>query len=194
MVAIILVFVSRGTMCRCNRALQLRGGGGGDGGGGGGSSGGGLGPHSVPAYSIPTVDTSEWGPALWNALHIAAAITQDVPFWQSVLAALRDDIPCPDCRSHFSGWLSAHPFRVKGILPIRRMFGGGRRSPPPQIIPWLLDLHNDVNARTGKPGWNEQQLLSTYTADKKADGKASLESIQGLIGGGVYELLMRVLG
>ena len=175
-------------MCRCNRALQLRGGGGSS----GGDSGGGLAPRGIP--SIPTVDTSEWGPALWNALHIAAAITQDVPFWQSVLAALRDDIPCPDCRSHFSGWLNAHPFRAKGILPIRRMFGGGRRSPPPQIIPWLLDLHNDVNARTGKPGWNEQQLVSTYTADKKAEGKASLESVQGLIGGGVYELLMRVLG
>lgn len=174
-------------MCRCKRVMQNN-----TGGSSGGGSSGGLAPHFV-APSLPTVDTSEWGAALWNALHIAAAITQDVSYWQSVLAALRDDIPCPDCRSHFSGWLRTHPFHAKGLLPIKRMLGG-RRPPPPQIIPWLLALHNDVNARTEKPGWDEQQLLSTYSADRKTEGKASLESIQGIIGGGVYELLMRVLG
>lgn len=179
-------------MCGCNRAQQAalsRNS------GGGGGSVGSLGPrmiqHSEP--SIPSVDTSVWGPPTWIALHIASFVSsQNLPLWKELLDALQYDIPCPDCRAHYSGWLQSHPFRSTTMLPIRRMMG--QRSTHPKIVQWLLGLHNDVNSRTGRPLWNEQQVLERYSGGRNAEGRDSLESVRGILGQNSFDLLMRLLG
>jgi len=187
-------------MCGCNRAKQVlqnniqRGGSGGSGGGGGG---GGLGNRTIQQTDpeIPTVDTSIWGAPTWIALHIASIVSsQNISLWKELLNALQKDIPCPDCRAHFSGWLQSHPFRTKNsMLPIRRMMGQ-RSAPSPKIIPWLLGLHNDVNSRLGTPTWNEQQVMERYGGGRNAEGRESLESVRGILGQTSFDLLMRLLG
>lgn len=182
-------------MCGCNRAQQAaqnRSSGGG---------GGGLGSRNVPsAPSIPTiqtVDTSVWGPPTWIALHIASiASSQNLSLWKELLDALQNDIPCPDCRAHYSGWLQSHPFRTKNsMLPIRRMIGN-RTSASPKIIPWLLNLHNDVNSRLDPPTptWDEQQVMERYGGSRLDEGRDSLESVRGILGQTSFDLLMRLLG
>jgi hypothetical protein len=175
-------------MCSCNRAKQalknnIRP--------------GAPAPRAVPsAPSIPTIDTSVWGPSTWIALHIASVFSsQNLPLWKELLAALQEDIPCPDCRAHYSRWIQSHPFRPSGMLPIRRMMG--QRPAPPKIIPWLLHLHNDVNSRTGLPPWNEHQLMTRYGGDRASrivEGRTSLESVSGILGKTSFALLMRLLG
>jgi hypothetical protein len=81
------------------------------------------------------------------------------------------------------------------MLPIRRMLG--QRPAPPKIIQWLLNLHNDVNSRTGLPAWNEQQIMTRYGGDRAArlvEGRASLETVRGILGKTSFALLMRLLG
>jgi hypothetical protein len=177
-------------MCGCNRAKKsltaLRA--------------GGPAARSVPSVSsvpgIPTVDTSVWGAPTWIALHIASVFSsQNLPLWKELLAALQNDIPCPDCRAHFSRWVQSHPFRSSSILPIRRLMG--HRSTHPKIVLWLLGLHNDVNSRTGIPAWNEQQILKRYGGDRSSrliEGRASLETVRGILGNTSFSLLMRLLG
>lgn len=185
-------------MCGCNRAKQALQNRSNSGGGGGG-----LGSRNVPsAPSIPTiqtVDTSVWGAPTWIALHIASVFSsQNLLLWKELLAALQNDIPCPDCRAHYSGWLQSHPFRSNSsMLPLRRMIG--KRSTHPKIIPWLLNLHNDVNTRLDPPTptWNEQQVMERYGGDRDillSEGRHSLESVRGILGQTSFDLLMRLLG
>jgi len=63
------------------------------------------------------------------------------------------------------------------------MIGHGIRTP---IIRWILDLHNDVNARTGSPSgaWTVKQVTDTYRDLPAA--AAALASLQGIIGDGAW--------
>ena len=145
--------------------------------------------------SIPTVDTSVWGAALWNAIHIATVFSTNLPLWKEFMVALEKDIPCPDCRGHYSEWLRRHPLRQTSLIPIKRMLR--RTEEAPNMVLWFLNLHNDVNLRTGRGSWNEQQLRGRFGGDRNArlvEGRASLESIRGAIGGRAFDLLMRLLG
>jgi len=173
-------------MCGCNRAKLVAA---------GVPSDGVIGTRqiqeSVP--SIPTVDTSVWGPPTWIALHIASVASfQNISLWKELLIALQNDIPCPDCREHYSEWIRTHPFRTASLLPIRRMMAR-RAATPLKIVQWLLDLHNDVCSRLGRPTWNEQQVLERFGGDRNAEGRASLETVRGILGGTSFDILMRLL-
>lgn len=170
-------------MCGCNRALLHN------------YMNRGIRPAAVAvAPTIPTVDTSVWGAHTWVALHIASVFSPSLTAWKELLVALESDIPCPDCRAHFVRWIRNHPFRANSMLPIKRMMG--QRTIQPKIIPWLLNLHNDVNARTGKSLWNEQQIVERYGGDRGvrlAEGRESLEKVRGILGGRSFDLLMQLL-
>jgi hypothetical protein len=84
-------------------------------------------------------DTAVWGAPLWRVLHTVAEYT-DTPtsfsLWEHLLNLLTNDIPCMDCRGHFTTYLQSNPIDVtdRGALVV-----------------WLFCLHNDVNQRIGKP-------------------------------------------
>jgi len=155
---------------------------------------------------IPTVDTSIWGPSLWKALHIASVFSQNLPMWRELTDALVNDLPCPDCRAHFSGWLRAHslkssvPTGGSRLMPVKRMmmrFQKPQTISPPDIFRWILDLHNNVNSRTGRAAWSEQQVRDSYGGEDRsvriAEGRKALESLRGIIGSRAFDLLMRIL-
>ena len=163
--------------------------------------GGGIRSHvrvaAAPPPSIPTFDTSLWGQQTWTALHIASVFApHNLALWNNLLGALQNDLPCPDCRAHYVQWLRSHPFRiaVSGI-PIRRMMG--HRPKQTTILTWLLNLHNDVNSRLGRATWNEQQVIERYGGDRAqhlTEGRAALEAVRGMLGGGAFAILMELLG
>jgi Erv1 / Alr family len=128
-----------------------------------------------PAITIPTVDTSVWGAALWLVLHTASVAVKDrqhVRPWRTLIDALKTGIPCPDCSAHYNAWVSRHGLRFS-------ILRGGIREP---IVRWILDLHNDVNRRTGSPSgaWSVKQVMDTY--QDLAAARAALASLQGVIG------------
>ena len=189
-------------MCGCNRAAiraaaVIRSSGGGGGGGGGIRTHVRAAAAPPPPPSIPTFDTSLWGQQTWTALHIASVFApHNLALWNNLLGALQNDLPCPDCRHHYTQWLRGHPFRVAfSGIPIRRMMG--HRSKQTTILSWLLNLHNDVNSRLGRATWNEQQVIERYGGDRAlrlAEGRAALDSVRGMLGGGAFGILMGLLG
>lgn len=139
---------------------------------------------SVP--NIPTVDTSVWGAALWRVLHTASVATASrnhIHLWRNLIAALKTGIPCPDCSAHYNAWVSHHGLRFSFI-------GNGIRGP---IVRWVLDLHNDVNLRTGSPfgSWTVKQVMDTYRDLEGAT--AALASLQGIIGSSAWSAASALL-
>lgn len=140
----------------------------------------------VAAPVLPTVDTSVWGAPLWSVLHGAAAGASSRAFaaqWNNILSALRTGLPCPDCSAHFNAWYETHPLKWS-LIPFRGS---------PHIVRWFLDLHNDVNLRTGRPVWTITQLNAVYSGKEAAAAKAALASLQGIIGPDLFSALATLL-
>jgi len=138
--------------------------------------------------TLATVDTSVWGAPLWKILHIAASKSgnrNSIPYWKAVLEAMTSGLPCPDCSAHYNAWYRSHPLRF-GLMP--NMHQGA-------IARWVLDIHNDVNRRTGKAVWNIHQLAA-YGGESIMTAKALADSLNGVIGprlSGALSALLRAL-
>lgn len=144
--------------------------------------------HILPSAPAPpplaTVDAAIWGPPLWKALHTAAQNKQlksRQGLWTNMMKALRTGIPCPDCSAHFNSWMNSHPMRAS-LIPNAGADHGK----------WFLDLHNDVNRRTGKPVWTLAQVAAAYTGDLVVAREAA-HSLQGKIGDKAFFALMALL-
>lgn len=121
--------------------------------------------RSISLFSLEVLDTAVWGPSLWKILHTAAEATEPnaaaAPLLEKTIRALDGALPCPDCRKHYHTWLQTHP--VSGDLRT-----------------WLLDLHNDVNVRTGKVPWTVDDLAAAYGSGEGVT--AALETLRSRIG------------
>lgn len=193
-------------MCGCRRGgAGSWGGGTRDAGGGGGGGGGGTrslpsptatmtvpaatgGPTRkrkpiVPLQSTVTltiVDTAIWGPPMWRLMHYYS-IRGSPAAMATLLAALQDGIPCPECTAHYRAWFAAHP--VVGDAVAAGI----------DFVDWVLALHNDVNARRGTGVvWTLGQVQAEYGpggvyTDAAAGGDMS--TVRSLMGGGVIAAL-----
>lgn len=95
----------------------------------------------------------------------------------TLLTALQDGIPCPECTAHYRAWFAAHPVAGDGV----------------DLVAWVLALHNDVNARRGTGVvWTTAQVQTeygpggVYTAEAAA---VDLSTVRPLMGGGVIAAL-----
>jgi len=147
-----------------------------------------------PPISIPTVDTSVWGAALWKVLHTASVFSQQrtqMTLWRNLIKALKTGLPCPDCSAHYNAWIASHSINFS-------MFGDGIRGP---AVHWVLALHNNVNSRLDPPvaSWNTKQVIAAYAgtrAEKEgriAAAVVALQSLRGVIGPGAYDAALVLL-
>ena len=141
----------------------------------------------APTPALATLDTSEWGPQLWKALHVAANSStagSNLQWWGTLLNELQRGIPCPDCRTHYSAWYKSHPLRPASLIPIRK---------PVSVGQWINDLHNDVNRRTGKPTWSFGDSLRANGRDQLEAAKAAAASLRGKISDTAFSTLNSLL-
>lgn len=88
------------------------------------------------------LNISEWGPALWQSLHAISFTYPESPTpsdqsaYYNFFTALQYVIPCVKCRGHYATMLTESPIRLESQEALAR---------------WLVDRHNEVNVRTGKP-------------------------------------------
>jgi hypothetical protein len=109
-------------------------------------------PRYIHASGHAYIETSKWGPPLWKMMHIlsVASTELDTTAWMSLFQALQDELPCPVCRSHAQEWLKQNPdFTTMGIQQ------------------YVLQFHNQVNARRNVPLWSIQQVQTTYSVGGK---------------------------
>ncbi len=135
------------------------------------------GPPPAPTTTrtgLAIVDTSIWGAPLWRVLHTVAVLPAAPLEW---IAGLRSSLPCPDCDAHYNAWCDARP--------------------PPSSEPaqWLLELHNNVNARRGVPTWSLEELTAQYAAtpESVAAARSALLTLAGIIGSAAYNELNAAL-
>ena len=150
--------------------------------------------------TLATVDPAIWGPPLWRVLHTLAEHTTQTTAWPALLNALKTDIPCPDCRRHFTAWLRQHPYTLQPPHQRRYIMVDRKRvlAPPPQPADpqtytrqWVLDLHNSVNRRSRKAQWSVEQVRDANTSLDAA--WAALQALATLIGPGAYAQLAAMM-
>ena len=150
------------------------------------------------------IDPSLWGPQLWFVLHTIAELAGSVAVFQRISRVVttiaKGGLRCPECQAHFSAWVTAHPFPT-GRLPRDQSVAVARQ--------WVLDLHNNVNARRSAevpeegaapvvaPAWSTEQVVATYaSADRRALRRAAIDrlrQIQGKIADTAYRVLLNTL-
>ena len=96
---------------------------------------------------------NQWGPKLWDFLHACSFAFPDNPTpeqtqaFEKLLEALRVLLPCPNCRQHYNEFIEENPAPATcGV----------------QLQKWLVDFHNDVNERLGKPRMSLDSVKENY--------------------------------
>ena len=100
-----------------------------------------------------------WGPKAWGFLHAASfkypdkPLTQDRLAWSNLLQSLAIVLPCAVCRKHFAAELAR-------VLPERE--NARILDSRDTLTRWLVDVHNDVNARNKKRLWTYEEVEQVY--------------------------------
>jgi hypothetical protein len=106
------------------------------------------------------VHSKVWGQYLWRLLH---ALTYSYnPKMNAELKAkyvrlfhvLKDAIPCPICRNHYTGRCNRNP-------PEKNM------QTTDTFVIWLSNIHNEVNSALGKPQVGKRESDNQYVKNGK---------------------------
>ena len=101
------------------------------------------------------IHSKVWGQYLWRTLHtISYTFDPKMPTalrekYVKFFHVLKDFIPCPICRAHYTKRCESNP-------PERNM------KTTDALISWLNNLHNEVNAGLGKPNIPKKYADSYY--------------------------------
>ena len=104
----------------------------------------------MPPY-LTELANPEWGPVYWKLFHILATRigyademtdTDAANAFFYLINSLHQIVPCADCQNHTRTYLSEQKFDPRGLVgaPLRNY-----------VETWLLNFHNAVRTRMGKP-------------------------------------------
>jgi len=105
------------------------------------------------------INPKKWGKSYWEMSHYLTLAYPDMPTNHDKLIVkthfenLKYLLPCENCRSHYSEYMSIYPL-TDDILNSRY-----------KLIKWLIDLHNSVNKRLGKKEYQINEIISMYLSD-----------------------------
>jgi hypothetical protein len=103
------------------------------------------------------IDPKIWGKSYWEVLHTITFAYPDSPNQEdksnvkNFFIALKPMLPCETCRLHYAKNLEVYPL-TDDIL-----------SSKYKLISWIVNLHNEVNKRTGKPIFTVEDVINKYT-------------------------------
>ena len=115
---------------------------------------------SGAAATVPEpVDTSQktyWGPRVWTLFHSLAEISDRrdmVMLWNNLMRFTAAVMPCDQCRTHLAAYMRSHVFvRFSKIHLVTGEMVKAR------AVAELFVLHNEVNARLGKPAFTSTDM------------------------------------
>ena len=97
---------------------------------------------------------SEWGPIIWNAIHLLCYKIKDTSFtiikdeFIVMLTKICANLPCPSCSSHAQSLIKRYRLKfVKNKEEVNKI---------------IFNMHNEVNKRTNKPLFKYTDLDKTY--------------------------------
>ena len=101
---------------------------------------------------------AEWGPAGWTFLHCVGfayperATAEERQRMYAFLASVGSVLPCRRCRSHCESYVRSH-MRGAGAACL-----AGRE----EVSRFLVEMHNEVNARLGKAQVPYEEVKAMY--------------------------------
>jgi hypothetical protein len=96
-----------------------------------------------------------WGPHLWFSLHTISftyplkPTPLDINNYKIFYESLQNVIPCSICKKNYIRHLKEHPI-------------GPHLSNRKDLVYWVIDMHNMVNAETGKKILSYDNVLKKY--------------------------------
>lgn len=102
-------------------------------------------------------DPTLWGPHLWAYLHFSTANYPDKPSHEEIenmkawLCSLYVTIPCDTCSQHYKKYIDNKKNELDDICSCRE-----------KLFRFMVDIHNKVNLRTGKPTITYEQAKQMY--------------------------------
>ena len=94
-----------------------------------------------------------WGPHYWFFLHTISfnypvkPTQKDKENYKTFFYSLQHILPCSVCKKHLKRNLREYPIRLNS----RKDF-----------VEWLIDIHNEVNALTGKGRMSYSRVIDLY--------------------------------
>jgi Erv1 / Alr family len=93
------------------------------------------------------VPPEKWGPYFWGVIHLGCLTGSITPEFMAMYPSV---IPCGMCGQHFAELLQESPFPES--------------KDPMVLFEWSVAVHNQVNARIGKPIMSVDQAMALWTA------------------------------
>jgi hypothetical protein len=96
-----------------------------------------------------------WGPHLWFSLHTMSfnyplnPNYQDKKQYENFFISMQHVIPCPVCKKNYIRHIKEHP--IEKFLENRK-----------SLVYWVIDMHNMVNAETGKKIVSYDYVIKKY--------------------------------
>ena len=94
-----------------------------------------------------------WGPSAWIFLHTVTLQYPEKPTdddkkkYYVFFNSLKDILPCPNCKIHYSESITKKPIQLESRK---------------ELFEWLIDIHNEVNIRTGKQVYSYSDVDKIY--------------------------------
>lgn len=106
--------------------------------------------------------TSEWGPLIWKILHSLAEKAgkqtnemlkaDEMRAWLLFVKTLTSILPCEECRSHATTYITEHPFEPPSTYQAWNLY----------IRTYFYTFHEAVNTRLEKPTFPFSSLAESY--------------------------------
>ncbi len=130
--------------------------------------------HAAAPQTTPPSSTSNnsciWGPPGWDFMHAAtfaypemAPSNADKESMHRFLTTVGEVLPCGTCRPHWKEMMNCHPPDLRDRAALTK---------------WLVDRHNDVNKRLGKPCVDYEIVHKKYTTDMTGSCPREPDSVQ----------------
>ena len=94
-----------------------------------------------------------WGPSGWLFMHSISfqypenPTEEDKNNYRLFFESLKNTIPCPKCREHYSENLKKKPIKLNSR---------------DELIQWVIDIHNEVNEKNSKKIYSRKEVEKLY--------------------------------
>lgn len=94
-----------------------------------------------------------WGPSGWLFMHSISFQYPEYPTeedknnYKVFFESLKNTIPCPKCREHYSENLKQKPIQLNSR---------------DELIQWVIDIHNEVNKKNSKKIYSRKEVEKLY--------------------------------
>lgn len=119
---------------------------------------------------LNNINPKIWGESFWKMMHYVTFAYPNNPtvddknnvriFFTNIVNVL----PCENCRVHYTLNLKNYPLTDEVL------------SSKNNLVKWLIDVHNEVNKRTGKPELTLEEASEIYLSTKNDENQVFISN------------------